>query len=253
MEVRLTFSPKHLGVLLPVLVLIVAAGCSPMPELSEVTAEQAYDIGVAALASEDYFIAIEAFRRVVDMYPLAPEADDALLGLADSHREIREYALAENEYRRLAAEYPDSPVVAEAQFKLAVTYYEQSRPASLDQAMTRRALGQLNRFLGTYPESPFAVEARDLQAELRSRLAEKLWLAADLYLSLDDLDAAAVYFDQIVNEYPDTPWAPRALETWERNLREAGRSAEADEIRERFERLFPDAAGDAPTASESGS
>jgi len=219
------------------------AGCSPMPDLADLTSEDAYDVGVSAMASKDYFIAIEAFRRVTDLYPLSPEADDALLGLADAHREIREYALAEHEYMRLGSEYPDSHLVAEAEFKLGVTYFEQSRPAALDQAMTRRALSQLNRFIVSYPSSEHAAEAHELKNELRSRLAEKLYMSAQLYLQLKDIDAAGVYFDQVVKEYPDTPWAPRALDTWERTLREAGETARADEVRERRLELFPDDAG----------
>ena len=225
------------------LVLVTAAlwfgGCSPMPELSDVTAERAYDIGAAAMASEDYMIAIEAFRRVTDDHPLAPEADDALLGLADAHRAIREYALAEHGYMRLMEDYPDSPLVPEAQYKLGLTFYEQSLPATLDQSMTRRALARLNRFLAAYPGSEFSDDAEELKAELRSRLAEKLFLSAELYLQLGDLDAAGIYFDQVVEEYPDTPWAPRSLRVWESNLREAGRTAEADEVQARRERLFP--------------
>jgi outer membrane protein assembly factor BamD len=208
-----------------------------MPELSDVTAEEAYDIGVAAMASEDYYVAIEAFRRVSEAHPLAPEADDALLGLADAHREIREYALAENEYRRLVDEYPDSPLVPEAEYKLGLTFYEQSLPASLDQAMTRTALRQLNRFLATYPSSDFVDEARGLVSELRSRLAEKLYLSAELYLSLDDTEAAGIYFQQVADEYPDTPWAARALGAWEESLREAGEAAKADEVAARLREM----------------
>ncbi|MBD3368155.1 MAG: outer membrane protein assembly factor BamD [Candidatus Eisenbacteria bacterium] len=233
--------------------LIVAAffGCSPMPDLSEATAESAYEAGVAAMAAEDYLIAVEAFRRVTDTYPLSPEADDALLGLADAHRAVREYALAENEYLRLTQEYPESPLVPEARYKLGVTYYEQSLPASLDQTMTRRALSQLNSFLATYPASAFASDAEELVDELRARLAEKLFLSAELYLSLNDVDAAGVYFEQVVEDYPDTPWAPRALRTWERSLREAGETARADEVRGRLDELYPEEAGE-PSPQDGG-
>lgn len=222
---------------------VALTGCSPMPELADVTSERAYDIGVAALAAEDYLVAIEAFRRVTDGFPLSPEADDALVGLADAHRGIREYALAESEYRRLIQDYPDSPLVPEAEYKLAATYHDQALPATLDQSMTRRALQQLERFLAVYPGSEHAEDGRTMRAELRSRLAEKLHLSAELYFSLDDADAAIVYLDAIVDEYGDTPWAPRALREKIRALEATGQGALADEARALLETRYPDEGG----------
>lgn len=217
----------------------LAAGCSPVPEIGEASIEETYDYGVRAAAAEDYLVAAEAFKRVMASAPLDELADDAQMGLADAYREMRDFAMAEGEYRRLLSDYPRSPLVAEAEFKLGLTFFEQSLPAQLDQATTARAIRQIERFLATYPESEFAGEAGELRLDLRSRLAEKEYRAALLYQTLKNEEAARVYLRSVAAEYPDTPWAPRALLELARSHSREGATALALDAYERIVRDYP--------------
>jgi outer membrane protein assembly factor BamD len=219
--------------------LAVGSGCSPIPEFGESTAEDAYTVGVEAMEREDYLLAIEAFNHVTMASPLGDWADDALLGLADAHRAIRDFASAEDEYRRLMSDYPRSPLVPEAVYKLGLSYYDQSLPAKLDQSMTLAAIEQLEHFVAAYPESEFVPEARDRIAELRARLAEKAYGAAALYLRLGDLGAARVYLEAIVEDYPDTRWAPLALLDIARSHAKEGSTAKAAEAYDRLIEEYP--------------
>lgn len=220
--------------------LAAAVGCSPIPELGETTAEDAYQVGAAAAERGDYLLAIEAFKRVTATAPLHEMADDALMGLADAHRAMSDYAQAESEYRQLVSDYPRSPLVPEAEYKLGLTYYEQALPAELDQSMTNQAISQFERFLTAYPESDFVGAARDKIAELRGRLAQKSYEAADLYFSLGDPRAARVYLEAVVREYPDTRWAPAALLDMARSYADEGSKALAANAYQRLMDLYPD-------------
>jgi outer membrane protein assembly factor BamD len=215
------------------------ASCSPIPEFSDVTVEDAYSIGVAALEREDYLTAIEAFTYVTTASPLSDWADDSLIGLADVHRAISEYAMAEDEYRQVVSDYPRSPLVPEAEYKLGLTYHEQSLPAELDQAMTLAAIDQFQYFTETYPQSEFVPEARAKLAELRARLAEKAYGAARLYQDLGEAAAARVYFEAVVADYPETDWARRSLLAIARSHVAEGATAEASEAYDRLIELYP--------------
>ena len=225
-----------------VVVLACAAvvwGCSPIPELGEATAEDAYIVGVEALEREDYLLAIEAFKHVTVSSPLSDWADDALIGLGDAHRAISDYALAEEDYRRVLSDYPRSPLVPEALYKLGLSYYDQSLPAELDQSMTLEAIDQLERFTETYPDSDFVPEAREKIVELRARLAEKAYGAAMLYRRLGDPKAARVYLEVIVEDYPDTRWARRSLLEIARSYATEGAAAKASEAYDRLIERYP--------------
>lgn len=229
--------PASLVALFACLAAITA--CSPIPELGEATAEDAYSVGAEAMEREDYLLAIEAFKRVTMASPLSDWADDALIGLADAHRAISDYALAEEEYRRVMSDYPRSPLVPEAAYKLGLSFCDQSLPAELDQSMTFSAIEQLEHFVATYPESDLVPEAEERIAELRARLAEKAYGAAALYLQLEKPGAARVYLEAIVEDYPDTEWAPRALLEIARSHTREGATAKAAEAYDRVIELYP--------------
>ena len=222
------------------LVLIVAVGCSPVPEIGDATTEEVYALGASAATRGDHLFAIEAMTRVLSRSPLHELADDALLALARSHQAMGEYALAEEEYSRLASDYPRSPLVPEAAHGLGLTYFDQSLPAALDQTMTERAIAQFERFASDHPGSPLVADARRKVAELRSRLAEKTYRGAELYLKLENGSAARVYFEAVARDYADTPWAPRALLALARSAAADGLTDEANAARARLVELYPD-------------
>ena len=233
-------APRSLLMILSVLLALAAASCSPMPEIGEATAEDTYDIGVAAAARGDRLLAIEAFRRVTQNSPLHEVADDALLGLADAHRDVSDYASAESEYRQLLSDYPRSPLVPEAEYKLGLAFSEQALPAALDQSMTYQAISQLEYFLAAYPESEFAGAAEEEIAELTSRLAAKSYDAAMLYLALENPRAARVYLRAVVDEYPETVWAKLALLHTARSFAAEGSVALARDAYQEVIDLYPD-------------
>jgi len=211
-----------------------------MPAIGEATTEETYALGEAAAAKGDYLLAIEAMNRVLSQSPLHELADDALLGLAESHRAMRDFASAEAEYGRLSTDYPRSPLVPEASYRLGLAYYDQSLPAALDQTMTERAIAQLERFMADYPDSPSVPPAKEKVAELRSRLAEKDYQSARLYITLKNGASARVYFEAVVRDYPDTPWAPRALLAQARSAAADGLPDEAHDAYQRLIQLYPE-------------
>ena len=219
--------------------LLASAGCSPMPELGKATAEDTYDIGVAAAERGDYVLAIEAFKRITLNAPLHETADDALMGLADAHRAIQDYASAEEEYRTLLSDYSHSPLVPEAEYKLGLTFFDQSLPAALDQSMTKQAISQFEYFVAAFPESEFVDEAGDRILELRTKLAEKSFDSATLYLTLGKPQAARVYLEAVVAEYPDTVWARAALLEKARSFALEGSRALAENEYQRLIELYP--------------
>jgi outer membrane protein assembly factor BamD len=203
---------RHLFICIATLAaaLAIVAGCSPIPNLGEATTADAYEVGKAAAERGDYLVAIEAYKRVIDQSPMSDLADSALIGLADAHRAMGDYVSAEAEYKQLVSDYPRSALIPEAEYKLGLTYFDQSLPPALDQSMTRQAIAQLSYFISTYPESEFVPDAREKVNELESKLASKDYDNAMLYFTLENPKAARVYLEAVARNYPDTVWARRA-------------------------------------------
>ncbi len=236
--------PRSPGALLVVALLaaalLVAAGCSSMPELGESTAGDTYGLGVAAAERGDYTLAIEIFKRITLDLPLDENADDALVALGDAHRAISAYASAEEAYRRLLSDYPHSSLVPEAEYKLGMTFLDQVLPAALDQSMTKQAISQFEYFIAAFPSSDFVDEAAERILELRTRLAAKRYESATLYFILRQPKAARVYLESVIVEYPDTVWARAALLDTARSFATEGSRALAEGEYQRLMELYPE-------------
>jgi len=228
--------------------LTTVAGCSPIPEFGEAPVAEVYEVGVDAASRGDYLVAIEAFKRITNQWPMDDLADDALLGLADAYREIDDGAMAEAEYLRLMVDYPRSPLIADAEYKLGLVYLGQSRPSALDQANTLEAIEQFNRFLSRYPDSEHAADARGHVRDLRGRLAEKELASAELYMTLGNPSAARVYYEAVATDYSDTPAAVKALLGVVRSYVAGGDRTAAVAALERIEEAFP-SSGEAAEAA----
>ncbi|HLR32328.1 MAG TPA: outer membrane protein assembly factor BamD, partial [Fodinibius sp.] len=61
------------------------------------------------------------------------------------------------------------------------------------------------------PNSEHRDESGQYITELRSKLAKKLFYSANLYRRTDSYEAAIVYYDLTIDNYPESIWAQRAL------------------------------------------
>ena len=168
---------------LAMLALAVAAGCAgsgtrvPVGTLDP--DKFLFQRGTEALNDRRWFTAREFFRTLMDSYPQSPHRADAKLGIADSYlgeRTAESYVLAINEYREFLAYYPTNPRADYAQFKLAMSHFQQMRGPERDQTETRDAIQEFTLFLQRYPpiggDDENAVRRRQLIEEAKQRLRE---------------------------------------------------------------------------------
>jgi outer membrane protein assembly factor BamD len=92
-----------------------------------------------------------------------------------------------------------------------MSYYKMSPPYSLDQQYTRKAIDEFQSFVEYYPTNPLAADATAKIKELDGKLARKLYEAARQYVVLERYTAALRYFDDVIDQYHDTDWAPLAF------------------------------------------
>lgn len=200
------------GVLLCLLLslLQIAAGCGGTREMSPANVANPdrflYDRGQAALKERKWLDAREYFRQVVDNYPGSPLRPDAKLAIGDTYlgeRSSDSLVLADNEYREFLTFYPTSPRADYAQFKLAMSFFEQMRAPDRDQTATRDAIQEFELFFTRYPNSPLIPEARQKYREARDRLSDHNFAVGQLYFRMRVDSGAASRFLEILKEDPD--------------------------------------------------
>lgn len=159
----------------------------------------------------NYDRAAEFFRGSFDFGRTHEHAADAQLYLARSHAANKEYLLAANEYNRFIQLYRRDPRVAEAAYDYAMTFYHRSPGYQLDQTPTEQAVEQFQLFIDRHPNDDRVADAELKIRELREKLARKRLESARLYERRGLNEAAAITFESVFDDYPETKWADDAL------------------------------------------
>lgn len=203
---------------------LLSAGCAGKPALDEElpSAEILYQRGLDQLAkggkvlwvfpSSETAKAIETFQQIVDNYPYSDLAVMAELKIADAYFADEKYEEALSYYRDFSELHPNHEAVPYTLLQAARCHIEQSKSANRDQTAARHAIGFLDKLLASHPDSPQAVEGRELWTQMRSRLAEHELGIADFYYSREEWQAAADRYRGVIQRYSGLGYDEEARE-----------------------------------------
>lgn len=205
-----TYSSFQVSCLLLALTVLVSCKNEDLIQRGD-TLPTAYKKSMSLYQSDEYSDAAEAFETVIQLGRGTDYAREAQFYLAESYFNDGRYLLASAEYARYTTLYPRADKREEAEFKEAYSYYQLSPRYKLDQKHTRTAIEKFQLFNSRYPNSENVKEAAQYITELRSKLAKKLYYSANLYRRTKSYEAAIVYYDLTIDNYPGSTWAQRAL------------------------------------------
>jgi outer membrane protein assembly factor BamD len=196
----------------------------------------------AELADRKWLNAREYFRQVVDNYPQSPYRPDAKLGIGDAYlgeRGAESLVLAANEYREFLTFYPQHPRADYAQYKLAMSHFEQMRAPERDQTETKAALAEFQAFFSRFPNSPLTGEVRGKWREARNRLSEASFRVGYHYFRIRWYPGAIDRFREVLKEDPEYPGRDELYFYLAESLARSDKRAEAIPYFERLLAEFP--------------
>src|SRR5688572_3893528 len=162
-----------------------------------------FDRGTEALKEGDWMDARTYFQQLVDGYPQSPFRPDAKLGVGDAYLGqggAENFVLAANEFREFLQFYPTSPRADYAQYKLAMSHFEQMRAADRDQTETKAALTEFDVFFQKFPNSPLTPEVKQNWRIARDRLSEASFLVGLHYYRIRWYPGAIDRFKEILRD-----------------------------------------------------
>lgn len=227
------------GVVVGAALVVSAAACAKeLPK--DVPPEELYRIGVDDFERERYDRAIEALRRFLLQDPGHPNADSAQYLIGESYFQKEMYLTAASEFLRLAQNRPAGALADDARYRACQAYVGLSPRPELDQEYTQEALDQCRSVALLYPSSPYTSEAQERVEELNDKLARKYYLNAEYYFKRKAYDSAIVYLEHLLDSFEGAAVEPEALLTLYRSYRKVGYAQEAEQIRDRLVREYPD-------------
>ena len=216
-----------------------------------------FERGTEALQNRDWMDARTYFQQIVDGYPQSPFRPDAKLGVGDSYLgedTAASVVLAANEFREFLQFYPTSMRADYAQYKLAMSHFEQMRAPERDQTETREALKEFDVFFQKYPNSPLTPEVKKNWRIARDRLSDASYGVGLHYYRVRWYPGAIDRFREILRDDPDysrrdalyfylaeslarTDKTPEAIPYFERLLAEFPSSEHVEDAKVRLQAL----------------
>lgn len=227
--------------------LVACGGGQAGPALSYgENARREYENGLHAYEGHDCITATPIFQRVRREYPYSRYAALAELRSADCELDQQHYTEAVRIYRGFIRARPTHPELDYAQYRVADSYYRQIPQDFLlsppreerDQASTRTALRNIQRFLRENPDSERIDEVRRMERDVLALLARHELYVAGFYLQRDKPHASIARLETLLAEYAGSGLEPEALLLMGRtylHMREPGRARRSfDDLVARF-------------------
>src|SRR5262245_37971716 len=189
--------------------LLAAVACAPKDVIPKNVANPdrfLFDRGEASLKKQKWLEAREYFKQVFDNYPQSPLRPDAKLGMADTYlgeKSTESLVLADGEYREFLTYYPRHPRADYAQYKLAMTFFQQMKNPARDQSSTREALTEFQAFFDRFPDSSLTPEVRMNWRIARDRLSDSELAVARTYVRIGVLRGAEARLQGILKDDPN--------------------------------------------------
>jgi outer membrane protein assembly factor BamD len=237
-EILMTFR-SHSLVLIGLL--LVLSGCAFFKKRSEAIppVEELYRDGQAKLDKGDLENARAAFKKITERYTDTEYAPLARFLIGETYYREPDYEKAIKEFDAFMAFYLGHRIADLAQYRIALSSYNQMKPVEQDQSTTVKALEALKKLVKEYPDSRYAPDALSKIDLCRERLSQKeLWIA-NYNFTRQNYSAALQRINSILKEYSQTLVVPETLFLLGEIHAAEGRSSEARRIYQQLADQYP--------------
>lgn len=157
----------------------------------------------------------EVYKKVVLNAPYSKYAPIAQYRIGELYKRVEFYAEAQEAFEKIVENYPDSDVAAEAKFQVAFCASVASGKSGYDQELTKEAIKEFEEFARQHPDSELVKEAREEKRQLIDKRADSYFEIARFYERVGKYESASLYYNKILEEFPQTAVLPNTLERLE--------------------------------------
>ena len=152
----------------------------------------------------------EMFKKIVTNAPYGRVAPLAQFGIGQALEKEGSITATVNAYQQVVDRYPNSDVAPNAMYQIGYVYFQASRATGYDETAAVRAQEAFEDFLLKYPNSEKVPQAQDNLKVLQSRKTDNSYNIARFYDKQKNYKAAYVYYNEVLQQQPDSPDAAKA-------------------------------------------
>lgn len=190
---------------------VILLSCKTEMDQAMKSADKDFILKVAneKFAKKKWSDALALYDRLPNLVAGTDDAPNVVFNSAYSNYYDKNYRLAANQFKNFVISFPQDPRKEEAAYLSALCYYEGSLQYNLDQSNTESAITELQNFLNEYPDSERSKNITQLVDELAYKLEFKAFENAKQYYKMGEYKAAAVTFENVLEDFPATKLRPK--------------------------------------------
>lgn len=148
--------------------------------------------------------ALEIYDEVVAALPNHALTIQALLSKADLLCRMEEYRECIDTYQLIIRRFPKHEIIPSCYLKIAESYYEQSRYEFQNPDILALAELNVRKFKNDFPRDEGIEAAEQTICQIKELYAKGLCDLGLFYERMEKPEAAAIYFQSSIEEFPDT-------------------------------------------------
>ncbi|WP_379966911.1 outer membrane protein assembly factor BamD [Epilithonimonas sp. UC225_85] len=190
---------------------VILLSCKTEMDQAMKSADKDFILKVAneKFAKKKWSDALALYDRLPNLVAGTDDAPNVVFNSAYANYYDKNYRLAANQFKNFVISFPQDPRKEEAAYLSALCYYEGSLQYNLDQSNTESAITELQNFLNDYPDSERSKNITQLVDELAYKLEFKAFENAKQYYKMGEYKAAAVTFENVLEDFPATKLRPK--------------------------------------------
>jgi outer membrane protein assembly factor BamD (BamD/ComL family) len=155
---------------------------------------------------------VKIMEKISDRTGTADIAKNALLAVAQSYEKRKQYNEAYLKWSEISIRWPAGEIARDALLAMARTKYAAYRGAVYDGSSLISAKTYYENFKLRYPEEAKKLNVDDILTRMGEQLAEKNLLIAKYYERTGSIEPANMYYQMVVDTWPETKAAKSAQE-----------------------------------------
>ena len=219
--------------------LLLLWGCGGGGAFTGMVADDVYDLGLLAMAEEDWDKAERAFEAVLRTSAFARGAE-ARLNLGRVLFAKKDFVLARAEFQRVLDRYTADTTAPHASLGICESFAGESPRVERDQSATAQAELICAQVVRDYAGTLIGLNAESIRGEMYDKLAEKDYVTGQYYQKRNFHDSAIQYYESVIADRPQSKWVPWALYQLVASSKKIGYEDDAEEFAQRLMAEFPD-------------
>lgn len=185
--------------------MVLFAACSEsLQKIQRKDADYKYEKAKEFYEDGNYAKALPLFEELITVYKGTKSVDEIYYMYAMCHYHSGNFLVAGFHFKNIRDSYSLSTYAEESLYMFGYCYYRLSPATNLDQTYTEKAMEALQLYINSYPNTERLEQCNLLIEQLRRKLEIKAYKNASLYLRIRDYKAAAVAFNNVLKNFPDT-------------------------------------------------